>query len=109
MPVGFWNDGIVYSSLAFGFALSAASSASVSMPSCCMGTPTSFAPYERKVFRQPTKAGSSARMTSPSLTSTLVVRSAHCCPPETMNSSFFSKSMPCVRARYSFMVSRSGV
>ncbi len=49
-----------------------------------MGTPTSFAPWERKELREPMKLGSSQRITSPSLHSTLQVKSIPCCPPEVM-------------------------
>ena len=103
------GDGIVYKNFALGFAFKASSSALIFIPSCSIETPTSFAPYERNVLRQPTNAGSSVSTTSPSLTSAFVIRSAHCWPPDTMKSSLFSKSKPSFFLRYSFIVSRNGV
>ena len=109
IPVGFWKDGIVYNNFAFGLASNASFNASIFIPSCSIGIPISLAPYERNVLRHPTNAGSSVSTTSPSFTSALVVRSAHCCPPDTINNSLSSNSKPSFVSRYFFIVSRSGV
>ena len=86
----------------------AASSASTSMPSLCSGTPTSFAPTERKEFSAPTKLGASQSTTSPGLIRALASSSSACWAPEVISSSSKSRPAPCFSFIYVFRRLRKG-